>query len=158
MNQGTRWVLLMQKNCHRKSHAWAPLTKHNLQSQRLGFLRGLAENIYQPPHGLIPFNLNHAVHLTLPFISLLSPLSPLELLNLSYQPPIILSSTWEPYNYRMSDSSSNRYYLYQQIPNFQYSFLSITHKNILGHLTSLWLIRTEKAQLCYYSFYTAQYK
>ncbi len=26
MNQGTRWVLLMEKICHRKSHAWAPLT------------------------------------------------------------------------------------------------------------------------------------
>jgi hypothetical protein len=26
MNQGTRWVLLMQKNRHRKSHAWAPLS------------------------------------------------------------------------------------------------------------------------------------
>jgi hypothetical protein len=25
MNQGTRWVLLMQKNRRRKSHAWAPL-------------------------------------------------------------------------------------------------------------------------------------
>jgi hypothetical protein len=25
MNQGTRWVLLMQKIRHRKSHAWAPL-------------------------------------------------------------------------------------------------------------------------------------
>jgi hypothetical protein len=25
MNQGTRWVLLMQKNRQRKSHAWAPL-------------------------------------------------------------------------------------------------------------------------------------
>ncbi len=26
MNQGTKWVLLMQKNRRRKSHAWAPLT------------------------------------------------------------------------------------------------------------------------------------
>ncbi len=26
MNQGTRWVLLMQKNRRRKSHAWAPLS------------------------------------------------------------------------------------------------------------------------------------
>jgi hypothetical protein len=25
MNQGTRWVLLMQKIHHQKSHAWAPL-------------------------------------------------------------------------------------------------------------------------------------
>ncbi len=25
MDQGTRWVLLMQKNRRRKSHAWAPL-------------------------------------------------------------------------------------------------------------------------------------
>ncbi len=25
MNQGTRWVLLMQKDRHQKSHAWAPL-------------------------------------------------------------------------------------------------------------------------------------
>jgi hypothetical protein len=25
MNQGTRWVLLMQKNRHQKYHAWAPL-------------------------------------------------------------------------------------------------------------------------------------
>ncbi len=25
MNQGKRWVLLMQKNRRRKSHAWAPL-------------------------------------------------------------------------------------------------------------------------------------
>jgi hypothetical protein len=25
MNQGTRWALLMQKNHHQKSHAWAPL-------------------------------------------------------------------------------------------------------------------------------------
>jgi hypothetical protein len=25
MNQGTKWVLLMQKNRRRKSHAWAPL-------------------------------------------------------------------------------------------------------------------------------------
>ncbi len=25
MNQGTRWVLLLQKNRRRKSHAWAPL-------------------------------------------------------------------------------------------------------------------------------------
>ncbi len=27
MNQGTRWVLLMQKKRHRKSHAWAPLNR-----------------------------------------------------------------------------------------------------------------------------------
>jgi hypothetical protein len=26
MNQGTRWVHLMQKNRHQKSHAWAPLS------------------------------------------------------------------------------------------------------------------------------------
>jgi hypothetical protein len=25
MNQGTRWVLLMPKNRHQKSHAWAPI-------------------------------------------------------------------------------------------------------------------------------------
>ncbi len=32
MNQGTIWALLMQKKRHRKSHAWAPLRKHLLQS------------------------------------------------------------------------------------------------------------------------------
>ncbi len=28
MNQGTKWALLMQKNRHRKAHAWAPLKAH----------------------------------------------------------------------------------------------------------------------------------
>jgi hypothetical protein len=26
MNQGTKWALMVQKNRHRKSHAWAPLS------------------------------------------------------------------------------------------------------------------------------------
>jgi hypothetical protein len=35
MNQGTRWALLMQKNNHRKSHAWAPLSPiHSGLAQR----------------------------------------------------------------------------------------------------------------------------
>jgi hypothetical protein len=32
MNQGTRWVLLKQKNRHRKSHAWAPLSLRHVTS------------------------------------------------------------------------------------------------------------------------------
>ncbi len=32
MSQGTRWVLLMQKNRHRKSHAWAPLNRGSVWS------------------------------------------------------------------------------------------------------------------------------
>jgi hypothetical protein len=30
MNQGTKWVLLMQKNRRRKCHAWAPLNSEKL--------------------------------------------------------------------------------------------------------------------------------
>ncbi len=38
MNQGTIWVLLMQKNRRRKSHAWAPLSM-NLRCRKVQFIR-----------------------------------------------------------------------------------------------------------------------
>jgi hypothetical protein len=39
MNQGTRWVILMQKNRHQKSHAWAPLRAVTLKSSGVTLLR-----------------------------------------------------------------------------------------------------------------------
>jgi hypothetical protein len=41
MNPGTKWVLLMQKNRRRKSHAWAPLKEYfNVyRSSSLGYIK-----------------------------------------------------------------------------------------------------------------------
>jgi hypothetical protein len=39
MNQGIRWVLLMQKNRHRKSHAWAPLGTVSVSQKVILYIR-----------------------------------------------------------------------------------------------------------------------
>jgi hypothetical protein len=47
MNQGTRWVLLMQKNRLRKSHAWAPLSFLYLTRQWLSSMQDRGGVMYR---------------------------------------------------------------------------------------------------------------
>jgi hypothetical protein len=51
MNQGTRWALLVQKNRHRKSHAWAPL---NMKVAKL-----VEENKLKPKKSLLLFQIGN---------------------------------------------------------------------------------------------------